>query len=243
MSASSPTPTRHADDIAAVLRERGLEVFAEAGRTRSAKKHLPGPSSHPDSSSSSTTDPTSSVWRTIPSAPPERSTRLAGRPRRRPRHPPPARLPDDPRHRLERRALEDPLRQRLRDRQSCLLTVLDLLDPEGLGVPLPSSGPSPSATGIVGMGCACFWRALGAPSPSSNSTRSANCAPDWTDSTPRRSSTPATADHAMSATGELGTPPLAALEALLDGALRVRRGRSRGGRPRRGDPRGLGLQQ
>ena len=103
--------------------------------------------------------------------------------------------------------------------QSCLLTVLDLLDPGLAGVELAGRSAVVVGYGDVGQGCARFWRALGARVTvvELDPVRELRARLDGFDTAPLLRALEG-AEHAMSATGERGTLPLQALAALPDGA-------------------------
>lgn len=209
------------DDIAAVLRERGLEVFAEAGADEEREEALARAFLAPGLEF--LLDDGSHLIRMAhdPERAPGALDSLSGAAEEttsgiRPLRAFPLTIPVIASNDARSKTLFD---NAYATGQSCLLTVLDLLDPEGLGVPLPLQRAVVVGYGDVGMGCARFWRALGAAVTvvELDPVRELRARLDGFDTAPLLDAL-ATADHAMSATGEPGTLPLAALEALPDGA-------------------------
>lgn len=209
------------DDIAAVLRERGLEVFAEAGADEEREEALARAFLAPGLDF--LLDDGSHLIRMAhdPERAPGALDSLSGAAEEttsgiRPLRAFPLTIPVIASNDARSKTLFD---NAYATGQSCLLTVLDLLDPEGLGVPLPLQRAVVVGYGDVGMGCARFWRALGAAVTvvELDPVRELRARLDGFNTAPLLDAL-AAADHAMSATGEPGTLPLAALEALPDGA-------------------------
>ena len=104
--------------------------------------------------------------------------------------------------------------------QSCWTTVLDIIDPDGLGAPIPGMRVGIIGYGDVGKGCARFARALGAhvsvvePDP----VRALQARMDGF-AVAALGEVASTAGLLMSATGEPSTIPLSALEALPKDAI------------------------
>ena len=104
--------------------------------------------------------------------------------------------------------------------QSCWTTVLDIIDPDGLGAPIPGMTVGIIGYGDVGKGCARFARALGAHVSvvELDPVRALQARMDGFAIAPL-SEVASTAGLLMSATGEPSTIPLSALEALPKDAI------------------------
>ena len=102
--------------------------------------------------------------------------------------------------------------------QSCWTTVLDIIDPDGLGAPIPGMKVGIIGYGDVGKGCARFARALGAHVSvvELDPVRALQARMDGFTVAPL-GELASTAGLLMSATGEPSTIPLSALEALAAG--------------------------
>lgn len=104
--------------------------------------------------------------------------------------------------------------------QSCWTTVLDIIDPDGLGAPIPGMKVGIIGYGDVGKGCARFARALGARVSvvELDPVRALQARMDGFTVAALDEVAP-TAGLLMSATGEPSTIPLSALEALPEDAI------------------------
>lgn len=104
--------------------------------------------------------------------------------------------------------------------QSCWTTVLDIIDPDGLGAPIPGMTVGIIGYGDVGKGCARFARALGAHVSvvELDPVRALQARMDGFAVAALGEVAP-TAGLLMSATGEPSTIPLSALEALPKDAI------------------------
>ena len=104
--------------------------------------------------------------------------------------------------------------------QSCWTTVLDIIDPDGLGAPIPRMKVGIIGYGDVGKGCARFARALGAHVSvvELDPVRALQARMDGFTVAPL-GELASTAGLLMSATGEPSTIPLNALEALPENAI------------------------
>ena len=104
--------------------------------------------------------------------------------------------------------------------QSCWTTVLDIIDPDGLGAPIPGMTVGIIGYGDVGKGCARFARALGARVSvvELDPVRALQARMDGF-AVAALSEVASTAGLLMSATGEPSTIPLSALEALPKDAI------------------------
>lgn len=104
--------------------------------------------------------------------------------------------------------------------QSCWTTVLDIIDPDGLGAPIPGMRVGIIGYGDVGRGCARFARALGAHVSvvELDPVRALQARMDGFAVAALGEVAP-TAGLLMSATGEPSTIPLSALEALPKDAI------------------------
>lgn len=104
--------------------------------------------------------------------------------------------------------------------QSCWTTVLDIIDPDGLGAPIPGMTVGIIGYGDVGKGCARFARALGARVSvvELDPVRALQARMDGFTVAALDEVAP-TAGLLMSATGEPSTIPLSALEALPKDAI------------------------
>lgn len=104
--------------------------------------------------------------------------------------------------------------------QSCWTTVLDIIDPDGLGAPIPGMRVGIIGYGDVGKGCARFARALGAHVSvvELDPVRALQARMDGFAVAALDEVAP-TAGLLMSATGEPSTIPLSALEALPKDAI------------------------
>ena len=104
--------------------------------------------------------------------------------------------------------------------QSCWTTVLDIIDPDGLGAPIPGMKVGIIGYGDVGKGCARFARALGARVSvvELDPVRALQARMDGF-TVASLSEVASTAGLLMSATGEPSTIPLSALEALPEDAI------------------------
>ena len=104
--------------------------------------------------------------------------------------------------------------------QSCWTTVLDIIDPDGLGAPIPGMRVGIIGYGDVGKGCARFARALGAHVTvvELDPVRALQARMDGF-AVAALSEVASTAGLLMSATGEPSTIPLSALEALPKDAI------------------------
>ena len=104
--------------------------------------------------------------------------------------------------------------------QSCWTTVLDIIDPDGVGAPIPGMKVGIIGYGDVGKGCARFARALGARVSvvELDPVRALQARMDGF-TVASLSELASTAGLLMSATGEPSTIPLGALEALPENAI------------------------
>ena len=104
--------------------------------------------------------------------------------------------------------------------QSCWTTVLDIIDPDGLGAPIPGMRVGIIGYGDVGKGCARFARALGAHVSvvELDPVRALQARMDGF-TVAALGEVASTAGLLMSATGEPSTIPLSALEALPKDAI------------------------
>ncbi|WP_455187059.1 adenosylhomocysteinase [Actinomyces sp.] len=104
--------------------------------------------------------------------------------------------------------------------QSCWTTVLDIIDPAGVGAPIPGMSVGIIGYGDVGKGCARFARALGARVTvvELDPVRALQARMDGFAVAPL-GEVASTAGLLMSATGEPSTIPLSALEALPEDAI------------------------
>lgn len=104
--------------------------------------------------------------------------------------------------------------------QSCWTTVLDIIDPDGLGAPIPGMTVGIIGYGDVGKGCARFARALGAHVSvvELDPVRALQARMDGF-AVAALGEVASTAGLLMSATGEPSTIPLSALEALPKDAI------------------------
>ena len=104
--------------------------------------------------------------------------------------------------------------------QSCWTTVLDIIDPDGLGAPIPGMRVGIIGYGDVGKGCARFARALGAHVSvvELDPVRALQARMDGF-TVAALGELASTAGLLMSATGEPSTIPLSALEALPKDAI------------------------
>lgn len=104
--------------------------------------------------------------------------------------------------------------------QSCWTTVLDIIDPDGLGAPIPGMRVGIIGYGDVGKGCARFARALGAHVTvvELDPVRALQARMDGF-TVAALGEVASTAGLLMSATGEPSTIPLSALEALPKDAI------------------------
>lgn len=104
--------------------------------------------------------------------------------------------------------------------QSCWTTVLDIIDPDGVGAPIPGMKVGIIGYGDVGKGCARFARALGARVSvvELDPVRALQARMDGFTVAPL-GEVASTAGLLMSATGEPSTIPLSALEALPEDAI------------------------
>ena len=104
--------------------------------------------------------------------------------------------------------------------QSCWTTVLDIIDPDGLGAPIPGMTVGIIGYGDVGKGCARFARALGARVSvvELDPVRALQARMDGF-AVAALSEVASTAGLLMSATGEPSTIPLSALESLPEDAI------------------------
>ena len=104
--------------------------------------------------------------------------------------------------------------------QSCWTTVLDIIDPDGLGAPIPGMKVGIIGYGDVGKGCARFARALGARVSvvELDPVRALQARMDGF-TVASLSEVAARAGMLISATGEPSTIPLNALEALPENAI------------------------
>lgn len=104
--------------------------------------------------------------------------------------------------------------------QSCWTTVLDIIDPDGLGAPIPGMRVGIIGYGDVGKGCARFARALGAHVSvvELDPVRALQARMDGF-AVAALGEVASTAGLLMSATGEPSTIPLSALEALPKDAI------------------------
>ena len=104
--------------------------------------------------------------------------------------------------------------------QSCWTTVLDIIDPDGLGAPIPGMRVGIIGYGDVGKGCARFARALGAHVSvvELDPIRALQARMDGF-TVAALGELASTAGLLMSATGEPSTIPLSALEALPKDAI------------------------
>lgn len=104
--------------------------------------------------------------------------------------------------------------------QSCWTTVLDIIDPDGLGAPIPGMKVGIIGYGDVGKGCARFARALGAHVSvvELDPVRALQARMDGF-AVASLGEVASTAGLLMSATGEPSTIPLSALEALPEDAI------------------------
>ena len=104
--------------------------------------------------------------------------------------------------------------------QSCWTTVLDIIDPDGFGAPIPGMKVGIIGYGDVGKGCARFARALGAHVSvvELDPVRALQARMDGF-AVASLSELASTAGLLMSATGEPSTIPLSALEVLPEDAI------------------------
>ena len=104
--------------------------------------------------------------------------------------------------------------------QSCWTTVLDIIDPAGVGAPIPGMSVGIIGYGDVGKGCARFARALGARVTvvELDPVRALQARMDGFAVAPL-GEVASTAGLLMSATGEPSTIPLSALEVLPEDAI------------------------
>ena len=104
--------------------------------------------------------------------------------------------------------------------QSCWTTVLDIIDPDGLGAPIPGMRVGIIGYGDVGKGCARFGRALGGKVSvvELDPVRALQARMDGF-TVASLSEVAARANMLISATGEPSTIPLSALEALPKDAI------------------------
>lgn len=104
--------------------------------------------------------------------------------------------------------------------QSCWTTVLDIIDPDGIGAPIPGMEVGIIGYGDVGKGCARFARALGARVSvvELDPVRALQARMDGF-AVASLGEVASTAALLMSATGEPSTIPLSALEALPENAI------------------------
>lgn len=104
--------------------------------------------------------------------------------------------------------------------QSCWTTVLDIIDPDGVGAPIPGMKVGIIGYGDVGKGCARFARALGARVSvvELDPVRALQARMDGF-AVDAIGEVASTAGLLMSATGEPSTIPLSALEALPEDAI------------------------
>lgn len=104
--------------------------------------------------------------------------------------------------------------------QSCWTTVLDIIDPDGLGAPIPGMRVGIIGYGDVGKGCARFARALRAHVSvvELDPVRALQARMDGF-AVASLGEVASTAGLLMSATGEPSTIPLSALEALPEDAI------------------------
>ena len=104
--------------------------------------------------------------------------------------------------------------------QSCWTTVLDIIDPDGLGAPIPGMKIGVIGYGDVGKGCARFGRALGAKVSvvELDPVRALQARMDGF-TVASLSEVAARAGMLISATGEPSTIPLSVLEALPENAI------------------------
>ena len=104
--------------------------------------------------------------------------------------------------------------------QSCWTTILDIIDPAGIGAPIPGMAVGVIGYGDVGKGCARFGRALGAKVSvvELDPVRALQARMDGF-AVAALSEVASTAGLLMSATGEPSTIPLSALEALPKDAI------------------------
>jgi len=104
--------------------------------------------------------------------------------------------------------------------QSCWTTVLDIIDPDGVGAPIPGMKVGIIGYGDVGKGCARFARALGARVSvvELDPVRALQARMDGF-TVASLGELASTAGLLMSATGEPSTIPLSALEVLPENAI------------------------
>ena len=104
--------------------------------------------------------------------------------------------------------------------QSCWTTILDIIDPAGIGAPIPGMAVGVIGYGDVGKGCARFGRALGGKVSvvELDPVRALQARMDGFTVAPL-SELAARAGMLISATGEPSTIPLGALEALPENAI------------------------
>ena len=104
--------------------------------------------------------------------------------------------------------------------QSCWTTVLDIIDPDGVGAPIPGMAVGVIGYGDVGKGCARFGRALGGKVSvvELDPVRALQARMDGF-TVASLSEVAARAGMLISATGEPSTIPLSALEALPEDAI------------------------
>lgn len=104
--------------------------------------------------------------------------------------------------------------------QSCWTTILDIIDPAGIGAPIPGMAVGVIGYGDVGKGCARFGRALGAKVSvvELDPVRALQARMDGF-AVAALSEVASTAGLLMSATGEPSTIPLSALESLPEDAI------------------------
>lgn len=104
--------------------------------------------------------------------------------------------------------------------QSCWTTILDIIDPAGIGAPIPGMAVGVIGYGDVGKGCARFGRALGGKVSvvELDPVRALQARMDGF-TVASLSEVAARAGMLISATGEPSTIPLSALEALPEDAI------------------------
>ena len=104
--------------------------------------------------------------------------------------------------------------------QSCWTTILDLIDPRGVGAPVAGMSVVVIGYGDVGRGCARFGAALGAAVTvvELDPVRALQASMDGFGVASLEQAAPS-ADMLISATGERSTIPLSALEAAPEGAI------------------------
>ena len=104
--------------------------------------------------------------------------------------------------------------------QSCWTTILDIIDPDGVGAPIPGMAVGVIGYGDVGKGCARFGRALGGKVSvvELDPVRALQARMDGF-TVASLDEVASTAGLLISATGEPSTIPLSALEALPENAI------------------------